>query len=228
MAINAVIFDFSGTLFRLEPDLISGIDLSGATDSVHGTVDAEELMRRMTTSSGGLVGLEGEYLQAWHDRDLDPMLHRKAYMEVLRCSGVTDERVAAAIYERTVDPMSWVPYPDTEATLKGLSGAGFAVGLLSNIAFDLRAAFTSRGLDAYVDSFVLSYEEGVVKPDPTIFRLALRRLGVPAEQALMVGDNAEADGAARDLGCAFALVEPTTPDERPDGLFRALREHGVL
>lgn len=228
MAINAVLFDFSGTLFRLEHDLTAGL---GLVDSSGGDLDIagrEELMRRMTTASGGLTGLRGEYLHAWQNRDLDPELHRKAYLEVLRLSGVTDEGAANALYERTVDPLSWVPYPDTEAALKGLAAAGAAVGVLSNIAFDFRPAFTSRGLDGYVQEFVLSYEVGAMKPDPAIFRVALRKLGVPAEQTLMVGDSADADGAARDLGCAFALVEPTTPDHRPDGLLQALREHNLL
>lgn len=227
MAINAVLFDFSGTLFRLEQDLTSDLDLTGADGTSIGPDEREDLMLRLTTSRGS-VGLAGEYLDAWDSRDLDPDLHRKAYLEVLRLSGITDERNAVAIYERSVDPRFWVPYPDTESALKGLAGAGVPVGVLSNIAFDLRPAFTSRGLDAYVDSFVLSFEEGLIKPDPAIFRLALGRLGVTAEQTLMVGDNADADGAARDLGCAFALVEPTTPEQRPDGLLNALREHGVL
>lgn len=228
MAINAVLFDFSGTLFRLEHDLTGGLDLvddSGAELDVDGR---EELMRRMTTAAGRLGGLRDEYLHAWENRDLDPELHRKAYLEVLRLSGVTDAHTANALYERTIDPLSWVPYPDTEAALKGLASAGVTTGVLSNIAFDFRPAFTSRGLDGYVEEFVLSYEVGAMKPDPAIFNLALQRLGLPAEQTLMVGDSVDADGAARDLGCAFALVDPTTPDQRPDGLLNALREHGLL
>jgi FMN phosphatase YigB (HAD superfamily) len=40
----------------------------------------------------------------------------------------------------------------------------------------------------------------------------------------MVGDSEEADGAARALGCAFALVDPLPTADRPDGLVEALAE----
>src|SRR5699024_182641 len=183
---------------------------------------------RLTTPDGAAIGLRGEYLDAFERRDLDPALHRKAYLEVLRQSGVADDRVAEAIYASTVDVDSWVPYPDTERALRASADAGLAVGVLSNIAWDIRPAFTARGLDAVVDEFVLSYEVGMIKPDPAVFRLMLTRLGVAAEQALMVGDSAGADGAAARLGCAFTRVDPLPPAERPDGLLAALREQGVL
>lgn len=225
MTINAVIFDSSGTLFRLEHDPGSWTDDNGVPLS---TEHAEELIRRMTTASGEKVGLTGEFLDAFERRDLDPALHRKAYLELLRLSGIADPANATSIYESAIHVGSWQPYPDTAKALKAVSGAGLALGVLSNTAFDFRPAFAAHGLDAYVDDFVLSYEVGAIKPDPAIFELMLRRLGVPAEQALMVGDSAEADGAATAVGCQFALLDPLPLAERPDGLLKALGEHGVL
>ncbi|WP_020669805.1 HAD family hydrolase [Amycolatopsis nigrescens] len=228
MTIQAVLFDFSGTLFRLEQDETW---LTELTDHGGDPLDVEaqaELMRRMTAPVGQVVDLDEEHLHAWHNRDLDPVLHQKVYLEVLKQSGVAKVEQAKALYDRLCDPGQWTPYPDTEAVLKGAAGKGLKVGVLSNIAFDIRPAFNGRGLDAYVDEFVLSYEVGAIKPDPAIFRVALDRLGVPAAETLMVGDSEEADGGARALGCPFALVEPLPTTERPDGLLVALREHGVL
>lgn len=225
MTIKAVIFDFAGTLFRLTQHTGSWTDNNG--DPLD-EATTETLIHRLTSSDGKKVGLRGEYLDAFEQRDLDPALHRKAYLEVLRQSGITNSAVAETIYESTVDPACWLPYPDTEQALTAVSNAGLGVGVLSNIAWDIRPAFTSRGLDAVVDAFVLSYEVGAIKPDPASFRLTLQRLGVPAQQALMVGDSPEADGAAAALGCAFARVEPAPVDERPDGLLTALREQDVL
>ncbi|MDT5103612.1 MAG: hypothetical protein QOI25_1125 [Mycobacterium sp.] len=74
---------------------------------------------------------------------------------------------------------------------------------------------------------MLSFEVGAVKPQPEIFHTALSRLGVDAADALMVGDSEEADGAARAVGCAFALVDPLPTDERQDGLRRALTDYGI-
>jgi FMN phosphatase YigB (HAD superfamily) len=55
----------------------------------------------------------------------------------------------------------------------------------------------------------------------------LARVGVRAEEALMIGDSDENDGAARELGCNFVLVEPLPADERPTGLIDALRGRGL-
>ncbi|MFE0024765.1 HAD family hydrolase [Amycolatopsis sp. NPDC059021] len=226
--IRAVLFDFSGTLFRLEQDETWLTDL---TDHDGERLDLEaqtELMRRMTAPVGQVVDLDAEHLHAWHNRDRDPVLHRKVYLEVLRQSGVPRPEQAVALYDRLIDPSQWTPYPDAEAALKGAAGKGLKVGVLSNIAFDIKPAFTQRGWDTHVDEFVLSYEVGAVKPELEIFRTAVQRLGVRAEETLMVGDSEEADGGARALGCEFALVDPLPTAERPDALLGALRAHGLL
>jgi HAD superfamily hydrolase (TIGR01509 family) len=80
---------------------------------------------------------------------------------------------------------------------------------------------------AEVDEFVLSFEVGAAKPDRRIFTTALERLGVAADEALMIGDSEENDGAAREVGCSFALVDPLPIADRPTGLIDALRERGV-
>ncbi|NIH86827.1 HAD-IA family hydrolase [Amycolatopsis granulosa] len=228
MTIQAVMFDFSGTLFRLEQDPSWLSDLTGS-DGAPLDVEAQtELMRRMTAPTGQVVELSGEYQYAWDNRDLDPVLHRKVYLEVLRKSGVANAGQAEALYRRLNDPAEWTPYPDTEAALKDTSAKGVKVGVLSNIAFDIRPAFAMRGYSEFVDEFVLSFEHGVIKPQPEIFQLLADRLGVAPEHTLMVGDSAEADGGAKALGCAFALVDPLPTAERPDGLLTALRTHGVL
>jgi HAD superfamily hydrolase (TIGR01509 family) len=221
--LRAVLFDYSGTLFRLEED---GSWFTGITvdeQAVEGHVQAE-LMRRVTAPTGSSVPMSQEQQHNWANRDLEPHLHREAYLHVLRESGLTGED-AAALYPKLVDPASWTPYPDTTATLNGLRAAGIKTAVVSNIAFDLRPAFAAAGTAA--DAYVLSFEVGVIKPDPAIFRTALARLGVDAAEALMVGDSEEADGGARALGCAFALVDPLPTAQRPDGLARAVRAHGI-
>ncbi|AXB45619.1 HAD family hydrolase [Amycolatopsis albispora] len=225
MTITAAMFDFSGTVFRLEQDESWLADL---TDDGGAPLDLEaqtELMRRMTAPVGQVAQFDDEHQHAWENRDLDVDLHRKVYLDVLRQSGVPDLAQREALYQRLIDPAMWTPYPDTEAALKGLAGRGVKVAVISNIAFDIRPAFRARGWDAYVDAFVLSFEVGAIKPQPEIFQAALDQLGVTGPEALMVGDSEEADGGARALGCAFALVDPLPTSERPDALLTALRTH---
>jgi FMN phosphatase YigB (HAD superfamily) len=75
---------------------------------------------------------------------------------------------------------------------------------------------------------VLSFQVRAVKPDPAIFETALSRLGVAANEAVMVGDSEEAACGACRLGCGFVLVDPLPTEQRPDGLRLALTGYGVL
>ena len=222
---TAALFDFSGTLFRLEEDASWFEGMSVDDKVVDGHVQAE-LMRRLTAPTGRSVDMGPDEYHAWCNRDLAPHLHREAYLHVLRESGVADHH-AESLYQRLIEPSSWTPYPDTVETLAKLSALRVKTAVVSNIAFDLRPAFAALGADRHVDEFVLSFEVGAVKPDPKIFTTALERLGVQAADAVMVGDSDEADGGARAVGCGFLLVDPLPTAQRPDGLLRALREYGI-
>jgi HAD superfamily hydrolase (TIGR01509 family) len=222
----AALFDFSGTLYRLEEDDSWFVGMSVDDKEVDGHVQAE-LMRRLTAPTGRSVDMGPEQYHAWVNRDLAPHLHREAYLHVLRESGVADHH-AESLYQRAINPSCWAPYPDTAGVLRGLSGQGVRIGVVSNIAFDIRPAFAALGVDRCVDEFVLSFEVGAVKPDPEIFTTAMERLGVAAADTVMVGDSEEADGGARAVGCGFILVDPLPTAERPDGLLTALREHGFV
>jgi HAD superfamily hydrolase (TIGR01509 family) len=225
MTIRAVLFDYSGTLFRLEEDdsWFTGIRVDER--AVDGHVQAE-LMRRLTAPTGRSVDMDDEQYRNWVNRDLEPHLHREAYLHVLRESGLTDDH-AETLYDRVIEPASWTPYPDTATVLASLKRQGLRTAVVSNIAWDVRPAFAALGVLDDVDEYVLSYEVGAIKPNPKIFETALSRLGVAAEDALMVGDSEEADGGARAVGCAFALVDPLPIDERPDALIRALNAAAI-
>ena len=225
MDVRAVLFDYSGTLFRLEENESWFEGMQVDAREVDGHVQAE-LMRRLTAPTGRSVDMTPEAYHAWVNRDLAPHLHREAYLHVLRESGLADHH-AESLYQRVIDPSSWTPYPDTADVLKGLHRQGIKTAVVSNISFDLRPAFHALGVLDCVDEFVLSFEVAAVKPDPAIFETALSRLDVAAEHAVMVGDSEEADGGARAVGCGFILVDPLPTSQRSDGLRTALTNHGV-
>jgi len=209
-SVRAVLFDFSGTLASCEArdEWFAGMGLDGAQRA--------EVMDRLTHPTASVTH------HAWDYRDLDPVLHREAYLHVLSNSGLGDEH-AEQLYRRVTDPAEWAVYPDTLFVLKSLRQNGIRTAVVSNIAWDIRTVLAA----AEIDEFVLSFEIGAAKPDPRIFTSALTRLGVRAADALMIGDSEENDGAARELGCDFALVDPLPINERPTGLIDALRERGV-
>ena len=207
---RAVLFDFSGTLASCEArdEWFTGMGLDAAQRA--------DVMDRLTHPTASVTH------HAWEYRDLDPALHREAYLHVLNNSGLADDH-AEELYRRVTDPAEWAIYPDTVSVLKSLRQNGFRTAVVSNIAWDIRPVLAA----AEVDEFVLSFEVGAAKPDTRIFTAALDRLGVAADEALMIGDSEENDGAARQLGCSFALVDPLPIANRPTGLLDALRVHGV-
>ena len=211
-SVKAVLFDFSGTLARLEDDdsWFDGMGLDAGQRA--------EVMDRLTHPTAAVDH------HAWGYRDLDTSMHRQAYLHVLLDAGLAIPH-AESLYARCIDPDQWTVYPDTVEVLEGLCAGGIRTAVVSNIAWDVRSVLASAGTDT--DEYVLSYQVGVAKPDPRIFEVALSRLGVDAGDAVMVGDSVENDGAAAGLGCGFVLVDPLPVADRPTALLDALRERGL-
>jgi putative hydrolase of the HAD superfamily len=65
---------------------------------------------------------------------------------------------------------------------------------------------------------VLSFEHGVQKPDPEIFRIAAHSLALDPPELLMVGDRASHDGGAVALGITTLLLPWLPTAARPRGL----------
>ncbi|UGT56457.1 HAD family hydrolase [Nocardia asteroides] len=226
MDIDAVLFDFSGTVFRLEDDRTWADELIDDAGAPFDVAAKAEVLRRMTAPVEQFMTFDAAGQHAWDHRDLDPALHRHAYLEVLRGSGVPDHQ-AGRLYERLIDPLAWTPYPDTGTALESLSAHGVPIGIVSNIAFDIRPAFDRHGWTELIGAMTLSFEVGAIKPSAEIFRDAIDRLGVAPERVLMIGDSAEADGGATLLGAHFALVDPLPTADRPRALLDALAAHGI-
>ncbi|WP_433263142.1 HAD family hydrolase [Actinosynnema sp. CS-041913] len=166
---------------------------------------AEALKRvgRDTSTAGDIVALLAENRLDVPGVDADAALHRETCYRMFADAGL-DAELADSLYAVESDP-AFNPFAtDAARTLATLRDNGIRIGVLSDIHFDIRPAFD--GLP--VDSFVLSFEHGVVKPDLTIFRIALAELGTSPEETLMVGDRATHDGAGVDVGMPTLLVPP--------------------
>lgn len=83
----------------------------------------------------------------------------------------------------------------------------YPLAVASNFYGNLRAVLSEFGLLPLFSVVVDSAVAGVRKPDPALFGLACRGLGVAPEAALVVGDSAAKDILpAAALGCRTALV----------------------
>ncbi|MEU0053229.1 HAD-IA family hydrolase [Streptomyces sp. NPDC006309] len=224
---TAVLFDFSGTLFRVE----SAESWLRAVLAESGHVlPGPELARtaRALEAAGALPGgaapveMPADLAEVWAARDKSAELHRAAYTGLSRRVPLPDPGLHDALYERHMSPAAWSPYPDAARVLRTLRERGTGIGVVSNIGWDPRPVFREHGLDAYVDAYVLSYEHGVQKPDPGLFSVACAALGADPRQVLMVGDNRMADGGATALGCRVHFVDHLPVAQRPDALLRVL------
>lgn len=207
MTVRGVLFDFSGTLFRLEPDPGPGTDLITA----------------MASPAFTERDLPAELLDDWHRRDLDPDVHRAVHVRMLRETGVADPD---PVYELMRAGTSWRRYPDTIEALTRIRAQGLPTAVISNIAWEIDEALRLGGAHDLVDAVVLSYVEGVQKPDPRIFEIACERIGIKPAESLMIGDS-PADAAAAAVGAEVEMVPNVPTAERPDALITALAKHGI-
>jgi HAD superfamily hydrolase (TIGR01509 family) len=103
----------------------------------------------------------------------------------------------------------WETVPDeVRPSLAALRGRGFRLVVVSNANGTLRRAFERLGLTSAFDVIVDSHDEGVEKPDPRFFRIALARAGADAATTIHVGDLYHVDVAgARAAGITPVLLD---------------------
>jgi putative hydrolase of the HAD superfamily len=99
--------------------------------------------------------------------------------------------------------------PGVRPSLDRFRAGGLRLGAVSNANGTLRRLFDRLGFTSAFDVILDSQVEGVEKPDPRIFHLALERLGEEAGAALHVGDFYHVDV----VGARAAGIRPVLVDE---------------
>jgi 2-haloacid dehalogenase len=181
--IRACVFDAYGTLF----DVHSAV--GRLRPRIGPKADAlSELWRTRQLEYTWLRALMGRHADFWQ-------VTRDALDYALERTGVDPGPVREPLMQAylTLDAYAEVP-----EMLRQLRGGGLKLAILSNgEPRMLDAAVTGAGLGDLFDA-VLSVEEvGVFKPHPSVYRLAVDRLGVAAEQIAFQSSNAwDVSGAA--------------------------------
>lgn len=125
-----------------------------------------------------------------------------------------------------------IVYPEAAECLAALHKK-YRIGIIANQALGTARRLEKYGLAAHLDLVVASAEEGMEKPDPRIFRLALQRAGCAARDAVMIGDRLDNDIApAKQVGMKTVWVRqgfggmatPLTDREIPDASVQSLQE----
>lgn len=206
--IGAVLFDFAHTTFR--------------------PIDTGEWLRRAAEIAGQpldentITRLVGRLDEAWSlpevtraqvGRDVSVDAHRRAALTWIHAVPELTP-LGGVLYEVLTATDSWLPYPDTGPVLAELARHHIPVGVVSDIAWDIREHFIAYGMHELVGTFALSYEHGLEKPDPRLFGHACAELGVDPRAALMVGDSPARDGGAIGAGLRAYIL----PAERRVGV----------
>ena len=161
----------------------------------------------------------------------------EAYAEILRARGVEprpDLVRAMADKSRELLLLSGHLYDDVLPVLNTLRSRGIKTAIVSNCNENTRDLLVELGVAALADVLALSNEVGAVKPAAQIYQYALDKLGVAAESALFVDNNATFCAGAAALGIrAVQIVRKPREDDEAEGahwaeVVRSLPELEVL
>jgi len=218
MAVRAVLFDVDFTLCRPGPALSA--ERYARIAARHGvTLDASRYDEAREAAALNLK----RHPELLHD---DTIWHRFTEEIFLGMGGPPEIAAGCASeIERGWEVSeNFELFEDVLPVLDELRGADLGVGLVSNGIRDLTEFVAHHRLD--VDAIVDSRSHGRVKPHPTIFQVALERLGVAAVEAVMVGDSLEEDvEGARALGMGAILVD--RDDRHPEVAERLTDLYGL-
>ncbi len=192
MRFAAVFFDAGETLVHPHPtfpDLFSrillreGFEVSPETirDRIHVVFDRF----RQAAETNELWTTTREKSRAfWHD----------VYGIFFRELGVPDaDGLIDTVYAEFTDLANYSLFEDVVPALDRLQAAGLTLGVVSNFEEWLERLLDHLGVASYFEVTVISGVEGLEKPDPRIFRLAMERAGVTPGRSVYVGDNPEFD-----------------------------------
>lgn len=178
---------------------------------------------------------EGQFLEIWRATETDRTTGKITFEEVvesiLRTNGCYSEEKMELIVGRRIRSKEEAfehIHRDILPMLKALKDRGILVGLISNCFSEETKIIKKSVLYPYFDAVCLSFDEGLQKPDPAIYKRCLEKLDVQAGDCLYVGDGGsdELEAAQRvgmgALQATWYLKEGTCqPSGRKDG-FRQL------
>jgi HAD superfamily hydrolase (TIGR01493 family) len=221
MRYDAVLFDNGGTLTHRSSPVAAVCSLAARLGVEISEEDAARYWRRSKEHSRTLMAEKRQR------HNLSRTDHRDAYVHGYAPFDEIAPGLADLMYDQwKTNPQTMVPYPDTPTVLKSFAGAGIPIAIVSNTGWSINEGYAAAGIDGFIQTFVLSCDLGIAKPDPEPFLIACQRLGVAAERTLMVGNNRLADSGSICVGC-HCLILPPVPPGATRGLHAAADVAGI-
>lgn len=208
--LKAVFFDAGETLLAPHP---SHHELFAMVLDEYGIdVSPEQVQQTFADMAPSFVAVMDRLaVKAWStSREASQEFWGRIYGEALERLNVPDPEGALfeSLYERYTRYESYRLFPECIPTLQKVKEAGLVVGLISNFEEWLEGMLIEMEVAPLFDLMVISGKEGIEKPDPAIFRLALERSGIQAQESVYVGDHPRIDvEGARAVGMGAVLID---------------------
>ncbi|MGH7337190.1 MAG: HAD-IA family hydrolase [Myxococcota bacterium] len=193
---RAVLFDAAGTL--IEPREPIGETYARIAEKYGAAISAWRLgdaFARVWLAAPAMVypGLPPD-ASARRERDAWRAIVRQTFL-------AADSAVRPADFDACFDELfayyatgsAWRARADAREMLEALRAARLLTAVVSNFDRRLPGILADLDLAPLLDLVWLPSDAGVAKPDPAIFTSALAALGVTAERALFVGNDAQRD-----------------------------------
>jgi HAD superfamily hydrolase (TIGR01549 family) len=194
--LRAVLFDLGGTLMyeRATWDAI----IAHADEALTNYLRGEGMELNLSTFPREFRKRLGKYFSQ-REQDLLETTYSFVLRDVLKDKGYGD--ISESIIRKALDQLfaitqtNWTLEEDTLATLQKLETDGYRMGLISNAGDDQDVRQLARrfGIDRYFDFILTSAACSYRKPHRRIFELALSNWYFLPSEAVMVGDNLDAD-----------------------------------
>ena len=221
-ALDAVLFDAGGTLGRLEFEFMAEAVTGLGHPLDAATLRAAELEgRRRYDESVGMPHPDADPGEP--PPPLGVVGDTHAYFRgMLVAAGVPEALIPAVLarwLQRQAEVGLWNRVMEgSPGALAGVRALGLRCAVVSNSDGRAERHLRDWGVIDELEFVVDSALVGVEKPDPRIFRIALDRLGLPAERVLYVGDVRCCDEVgSRAAGLHFVLIDPTGRYGAPGG-----------
>ena len=186
-AVKACVFDAYGTLFDV--DAAARQERESLGENWKLISDTWRLKQLQYT---WLRSLQGNYISFWN-------ITEDALDYALETANMQD----AALKTRLMDLYYKLScYEEIPATLKALKNAGLKCAILSNGGKDmLKAAVDNAGIADLLDGIYSVEDLGIYKPHPSVYQMAVDRLGLEASEISFQSSNGWDAYSAKDFGC---------------------------
>lgn len=205
MAIKAVLFDLDGTLLPMEQEFFIKAYFSGIAGSVmHLGFEPKELIGAIWAGTGAMIKNNGSML--------NEQAFWLAFKKMYEGKREIDPACFDDFYENDFDKIKEVCgyNPKALQVVSFLKEKGVRLVLATNPIFPeiaTRKRISWAGLDFEDFEVVTTYENiGTSKPNPEYYKEILRRIGLNAEDCLMVGNDVGDDMVAESLGMQVFLL----------------------